>query len=468
MQKSIVIGWLVVFVAASLNAASASGQSFAFTDVNVIDATGSPVQPNMTVFVAAGQIIKVGKTRKVQIPKGTQVIESRGKYLIPGLWDMHVHEIFGDWIPADKVITPLLFVVNGVTGVRDMGGDLEQLKQWRSDIASGKMLGPRMIISGPMLDGPTPHFPSSAPVGSAADGTRVVDELKKNGADFIKIQSLVPRDGYFAAAEEAKKIGIVFAGHVPDAVRAVEASNAGQKSIEHLTGVFEGCSAIEGELMKEPRGPGRGRFLSTYDPVRAKALIDLLVKNQTWQVPTLFWERGEWLIEQQNAGDDPLVKYEPAAWKRAWPMFTTDIMKSWSTDPLDDRENFFRKELEIVGQMHKAGVPFLAGTDTAAGVRVYPGFSLHEELALFVEAGFTPMEALQTATRNPGQYLGISYTGTIEKGKRADLVLLDANPLDDIKNTRKINSVVLHGRYLSRTDLDELQHKIEQAAASSK
>src|SRR5262249_51979620 len=154
-------------------------------------------------------------------------------------------------------------------------------------------------------------------------------------------------DGYFAAAAEAKKTGIVFAGHVPDAVRAVEASNAGQKSIEHLTGVFEGCSTIEDELMKEPRGPGRGRFLSTYDPAKAKALIDLFVKNQTWQVPTLFWERGEWLIEQQNAGDDLLVKYEPAAWKRAWPMFTTDIMKSWSTDPLVDRENFFRKELEI-------------------------------------------------------------------------------------------------------------------------
>jgi hypothetical protein len=261
----------------------------------------------------------------------------------------------------------------------------------------------------------------------------------------------------------------VFAGHVPDAVRAAEASNAGQKSVEHLTGVFEGCSTIEHELMNQPRGPGRGRFLTTFAPARARALITLFVKNQTWQVPTFFWERGEWLIEQTNAGPDPLAKYAPAAWKeRTWPLFVSDILKHWSTDPLPDREKFVQKELEIAGEMHRAGVPFLAGTDTAAGVRVYPGFSLHDELELFVRAGFTPMETLQTATRNPGLYLGLSDTGTIEKGKKADLVLLDANPLDEIGNTRKIRSVVLAGHYLSRTDLDSLLHEVEMAAANPK
>jgi imidazolonepropionase-like amidohydrolase len=326
-----------------------------------------------------------------------------------------------------------------------------------------------MIISGPMLDGPVPQFPSSAPVKDAAEGRRIVDDLQKNGADFIKIQSLVPRDGYFAAADEAKKDGIVFAGHVPDKVRAMEASNAGQKSIEHLTGVFEGCSTVEDELMAAPRGPGRGRFLSTYDPARAKALIALFAKNQTWQVPTLYWERGEWLIEQTNAAPDPLEKYAPAAWRvRAWPMFTTGILKDWSTDPVADREKFFQTELKMVGEMKKAGVPVLAGTDTAAGVRVYPGFSLHEELELLVQAGLTPMEALQAATLNAGKYLALADTGTIEKGNRADLVLLDANPLADIKNTRKIQSVVLAGRYFSRADLDHLLAGVEAEAAKSK
>lgn len=466
MRKIVCISFFVMVAVAWLVAAPPQSR-LAFVHVNVIDATGSPVQPDMTVVVEGQQITQVVKGSP--IPKDARVIDARGKYMIPGLWDMHVHEIFGDWVPKNEQITPLLFVANGITGVRDMGGDLDALKQWRADTASGKMIGPRMVISGPMLDGPVPEFPSSVQIKNAADGRKAVDDLVKAGADFIKFQSLIPRDGYFSAVDEAKKLGIVFVGHVPDAVRAVEASNAGQKSIEHLTGVFEGCSTVEDELMKQPRGPGRGRFLSTYDPARAKSLIALFVKNQTWQVPTLYWERGEWLIEQTSAGPDPLEKYAPVAWKqRTWPMFTSEIGKHWSTDPLADRERFVQKELEMVGEMNRAGVPILAGTDTAAGVRVYPGFSLHEELALLVQAGLSPMQALQTATRNPGKFLGLADSGTIAKGKRADLVLLDANPLDSIANTKKIRSVVLAGHYFSREDLDELLHRVERAAADSK
>lgn len=423
----------------------------------------------MTVVVSGRKILDLGKSAGISIPASATVVDSSGKFLIPGLWDMHVHEIFGDWIPEEEKITPALFVLNGVTGVRDMGGDLEPLKRWRKRIAAGELLGPRMVISGPMLDGPTPAFPSSAPIKDAADGRRVVDELKNAGADFIKIQSLVPADGYFAAADEAKRLGLSFVGHVPDKVRAIDVSNAGQKSIEHLTGVFEACSTVEDELMAKPRGPGRGRFLSTYDPQRAKELIALFVKNQTWQVPTLYWERGEWLIEQTNKGADPLMKDAPVAWRdRTWPMFTREISKGWSTDPIAQREAFFQAELKMIGEMNHAGVPILAGTDTAAGVRVYPGFSLHEELALLVKAGLTPMQALQSATRNAGKFLELSDTGTIEKGKRADLVLLDANPLAKIENTRKIRAVVLNGRYLNRADLDRLQSQIQEGAARSK
>jgi imidazolonepropionase-like amidohydrolase len=469
LKKTVRLLFSFVFLVAIASVVTAQESNLAFTHVNVIDATGAPVQKDMTVIVQGKQILQIGKSGETAVPKTARVVDGREKYLIPGLWDMHVHQIFGEWLPENEKIIPLLFVANGVTGVRDMGGDLEPLKKWRARIAEGKLLGPRMIIAGPMLDGPIPQFPSSAPVKDAADGRRIVDELKKNGVDFIKIQSLIPRDGYFAAATEAKKAGIVFAGHVPDKVRASEASNAGQKSIEHLTGVFEGCSTVEDELMAAPRGPGRGRFLSTYDPERAKALISLFVKNQTWQVPTLYWERGEWLIEQTNSGPDPLAKYAPAAWKdRTWTMFTRDISKSWSTDPVADREKFVQAELKMVGEMKRAGVPILAGTDTAAGVRVYPGFSLHDELELLVQAGLTPMEALQAATLNAGKFLGLADTGTIEKGKRADLVLLDANPLEYIGNTRKIQSVVLQGRYFSRADLDRLLHEVEEEAAKAK
>ena len=469
LKNTVHISVLLAVLVSGAASAAAQEPVLAITHVNLIDGTGSPLQPDMTVIVEGKRISQIGKSAAARLPKTAKIVDGRGKYLIPGLWDMHVHEMFGTWIPADEKITPVLFVANGVTGVREMGGDLETLKNWRARIAEGKLLGPRMIISGPMLDGPVPQFPSSAPVKDAAEGRRIVDELQKNGADFIKIQSLVPRDGYFAAAEEAKKIGIVFAGHVPDKVRATEASNAGQKSVEHLTGVFEGCSTVEDELMAAPRGPGRGKFLSTYDPARAKALIALFAKNQTWQVPTLYWERGEWLIEQTSAGPDPLAKYAPVAWReRTWPMFATGIEKNWSTDPVADRQRFFQAELKMVGEMNRAGVPILAGTDTAAGVRVYPGFSLHEELELLVQAGLTPMEALQAATRNAGKYLGLADTGTIEEGKRADMVLLDANPLVEIRNTRKIQSVVLAGRYFSRADLDHLLAEVEEAAANSK
>jgi len=445
----------------------AQAQSALVVDhVTIIDVASGALRPDMSLIVAGDRITQITTSTDAHPPKGSRFFDARGKYLIPGLWDMHVHMVFGDWIPKnEKVILPL-FVANGVTGVRDMGGDLEVLKSWRSEISAGRLIGPRMVISGPMLDGPVPRFPSSISIKNASDGQRAVDDLHAHGADFIKIQSLIPRDGYFAAAEEARKLKVPFVGHVPDAVRASEASNAGQASIEHLTGVFEGSSPIEDQLMKGPKGPGR--FVTTYDANRAKALIALFAKNRTWQVPTLVWEHGQWLIDESDLSHDPLVKYAPPAWKdRTWPMFTKDILHDMDTDPRPVRERFTRMELEIVAQMHRAGVPFLAGTDTAAGVHVFPGFSLHEELQYFVKAGFTPLEALQTATQNPAQFLGkTSELGAVHPGKLADLVLLDANPLDDIRNTRKIYAVILAGHLFSRQQLDAMLRNVETAAAA--
>ncbi|MDP9095871.1 MAG: amidohydrolase family protein [Pseudomonadota bacterium] len=345
-----------------------------------------------------------------------------------------------------------------------MGGDLPVLKEWRAAIAAGRLLGPRMIIAGPMLDGPVPRFPSSAPVATPADGRRIVDDLHAQGVDFIKIQSLVPREGYFAAADEAKKIGIPFVGHVPDTVRASEASDAGQKSIEHLTGIFEGASTIEDQLISGPKSLGVN--VKTFDPERARRLVAKMAKNQTWQVPTLVWERGQWLVDAIDMTHDPLTKYAPRAWKEhTWPMFVKDILESMDTDPLPVRQHFVQLELDMTLAMFRAGVPFMAGTDTAAGVHVFPGFSLHEELALFAQAGLTPLQALQTATSNPARFLGRSDMGAIAAGQVADLVLLDANPLEDIGNTRRIRGVLLAGRYFDRPALDRMLKAVATAAA---
>src|SRR5262245_61539463 len=195
-------------------------------DVTVVDVEGGRTQPGSTVVVEGDRIARVGPTPAVPVPRDARIVDGNGRFLIPGLWDMHVHTVFGDWFPGGKEIALPLFLANGVTGVRDMGGELEVLLQWRKEIAEGKLAGPRLVVSGPMLDGEKPRFPSSIAVTTPEDGRRAVRELKQRGADFVKLQSLVSRDAVFAIADEARKAGIPFAGHVPDAVRASEMSEA--------------------------------------------------------------------------------------------------------------------------------------------------------------------------------------------------------------------------------------------------
>jgi imidazolonepropionase-like amidohydrolase len=463
MKRILLLLLSVLLMPFAVAQSARDGKALVITHVTVIDATGAGPKPDMTVVVRAGRIAGIERASS-KVPKDAYVVEGRGKFLIPGLWDMHVHTNFGDWLPGGAEIILPLFVANGITGVRDMGGDLHQLLEWRKQIDAGTILGPSMVISGPMIDGAPPHFPASVPVTTAADGRKAVDDLKQGGADFIKVQSYIPRDAYFAVADESKKQGMTFVGHVPDAIRASEASNAGQKSIEHYTGIFEGCSTIEDELLKGPKGPRR--VVETYSEPKCAALIALLAKNVTWQVPTLVWERGQWLIDDMDLSQSPGAKYAAASWRnKSYKSFTESILKELDTDPVTYRRQFVAKELEMTLAMHRAGVPLMAGTDTAAGVYVIPGFSLHQELELFVKAGLTPMEALQTATLNPAKFLGRTRDlGTVETGKIADLVLLDASPLDDIRNTQKISAVVLGGRYFSRADLDGILKGVEAAA----
>jgi imidazolonepropionase-like amidohydrolase len=247
-------------------------------------------------------------------------------------------------------------------------------------------------------------------------------------------------------------------------MRASEMSQAGMRSFEHLIGIFEGSSPLEDQFLKGDKT--ETRFLASYDPERAAALAELLAKNQTWQCPTLVWERGGNLIDVTDFSKDTRAKYVPAYWKdQTWKKFTEQIESDFNTDGLETRKKFIEKELEVVQLLHKAGVPFLAGTDTPPGVYIFPGFSLHEELQRFVAAGFTPLEALQTATINPARFFHMEdQLGTIESGKIADLVLLEANPLADISNSQKVSGVVLNGRFFSKNELEKMLQGVEQAA----
>lgn len=446
-----------------------------FSHVNVIDGNGGPVQRDMTVVVLDGRIAAIRRSDDAQLPAAAQVIDASGKYLIPGLWDMHVH-----WYDE-----PLLglFVANGVTGVRQMWGMPLHLG-WRDRIAAGGLVGPRFAIASTIVDGPNPVWAGSRVVADENAARQAVRDLKRDGYDFVKVYNRLPRDAYFALAAEAKVRGLPFDGHVPMAVTATEASDAGQRSIEHLDGILYGSSREEDALRKRNRELSTGgeaskgidpatralrrelreRLLATYDPSRATALFARFVKNGTWQCPTLTVLRSMASLDDPTFTSDPRLKYMPQRIRNSWkPANNPRLASKTRADYLLDRRSY-RKHLEIVGAMRRAGVKFLAGTDVLNPF-AFPGFSLHDELALLVEAGLTPMDALQAATINPAVYLGQSKSlGTIETGKVADLVLLEANPLDDIAHTKRITAVITAGRLRNRSDLDAMLAWAEDVA----
>jgi imidazolonepropionase-like amidohydrolase len=449
----------------SLLALSANAQTLIITHVTVIDTVTGKLQPNTTVVIEKNRITRVIPSAKANLKSG-KVIDAHGQYLIPGLWDMHTHVYFdGTANDGTDLILPL-FLANGVTGIRDMGSALDPVLKARGDIAAHRLLGPRMVVSGPMLDGPKSQYKAAIAIATPEDGRKAVDMLHARGVDFIKVQSGIPRDAYFAIADESKKDNIIFEGHVPDSIRASEAVSADQYTFEHLIGIFEASSPDETKYLTGKKTVGM--FLETYNPALEAKIIDLLAKNHVWQCPTLFWERGQWLVDAIDYTKDPDLAYAGNTWvTKQWPRAQKGILKSLDTDPLPIREKFVTHELDIVRKLNAAGVPFLAGTDTPAGVDVIPGISLHLELQRFVAAGFTPLAALQTATLNPAKFYNkLNDFGTVQPGRIADLVLLEANPLDNIANTRKITAVITDGRYLSQQDLEQLRTKLKQLAAT--
>jgi hypothetical protein len=406
------------------------------------------------------------------------VIDARGKFLIPGLWDMHMH------LGMPEAFFPFL-VAHGITGVREMYTAIppQVIQQWRarSDVprivASGFLDGPLMLQAGQVPP------PGAFAIATPEQGRYAVRVLKLAGYDFLKVYNSLPRDAYFAIAQEARAAGIPFAGHVPEAVSPLEASEAGQRSEEHLINILLACSTNEAALRAERirvmtsdqiSGEERLRKLGfpdteglvdTYDERKAGVLFQTFVRNGTWQTPTLVLLKGFAYSDEFIA--DPLVQKMPEAWRKDAPPRGKYYMKDMTGEQYDALITNIRALLDrykkLVGDMHRAGVQFLAGTDTSLNNPVIPGAGLHRELALLVESGLTPREALETATLNPARYFGVlDKMGTIEAGKAADLVLLDADPLVNIHNTKKIRAVFLRGRYFPREELDGMVAKVAE------
>ena len=455
----------------------------AIAHVTVIDMTGPAPLADQTVVLRKDRIAAIGPTNSTPIPRGAQIVDGSGKFLIPGLADMHVHlTAVGEPEGSRKVMIPLL-LANGITQVRDMGGYLESLNPLRREIAEGKLLGPRIVYAGPYLDGSPPSFQPSLVVTNQAQADENVHQLAARGVDFIKVQSVLSRDAYFAIAAAARRENISFVGHVPDHVTAAEAADAGQHSIEHLTNVLRGCSGDEAKLMREQFAVPKGKqtpaqsharearwlreLLNNYSPVAAAALIAKFKDKGVWQTPTLVLLQNDAFPTLENkaspsARDDSL----PASTLENWQKSRAEQMKFISPQDSQIRAELFRKSMDIVAQMQQAGVGILAGTDSPAPY-VFPGSGLHDELALLVQAGLTPLQALQAATRSPAEFLGTSKdSGTIAAGNYADLVLLDGNPLRDIHNTRKIRTVFVRGRMLDSAALDNLLDAVRTFVAS--
>jgi imidazolonepropionase-like amidohydrolase len=443
------------------------------TDVTVIDTTGAPAKPGQSVVVEGNRISQVGDAKKVHAPKGAQVVNARGLYVIPGLWDMHVHI----W-ETDRTF-PML-VANGVLGVRNMGGHLDELKRWRAQVVNGELLGPHLVISGPLVDGLNPAHPDHAVVvHDPAEGRAIVDSLKQSGVDFINVFDNLTSEEYSAIVDESRKVGLPFAGHLPQGVWASDASTAGQLSIEHLLGSLAESSKNFDQILRlndsPPASPAEkaARALTLlklevdgYDPERLKNLAVLFVKNGTWQVPTVVARRIVPFLNDEATVNDPRLAYIGQKDRKEWNELRDRMIKDNPPEFWTLQKAAYQEELTITREYHRDGVSILAGTDAGSAPFVIPGFDLHNELAALVDAGFTPMEALQSVTLDAARFLGRADDfGTVANGKAADLVLLDANPLDDIHNTQKIRAVVVQGKYLDRAALDALLAHAKESAS---
>ncbi len=450
--------------------------AYCITNISTIDSE-SGLQEAMTVIVKGNRILKIDKTETFNLSASNEIIDGTGKYVIPGLWDAHVHFAYIEELAPSMFD---LFLAYGVTSVRDTGGKIDFVKKWKNKALSSPQDAPRIMIAGPLLDGmpnvydgSTPNRPAlSLGARNVEEAVKLVNQFDSIGVDLIKAYEMLTPDQFEAVANQAKKKGLKVTGHVPLSMDVIAASNAGMNSMEHLRNLEMSCASNADELLAIRRkmlsegasleggilrsnihNAQRIEAIDKFDEEKANKVLSVLAKNETWQIPTLSimtgstnrpFTRQEWMDS---------FNYLPESVRTTW----KDGAERVGAMPIsEDRIKYSDWLKKMTSKINQAGIDIMAGTDCPIFF-LTPGLSLHEELALLVESGLTAAEALEAATLAPARYFNLEEElGLIKDGYLADLVILNSNPLDDIGNTKEIDAVIREGKLRSRTDLDQM------------
>jgi len=428
---------LAVLVVAASQRSSAQPAALAFVGVTVLPMQSEAVLANHTVVVRDRKIVSVEPADKARIPAGAVQVDGKGKFLMPGLAEMHAHIPGGNAPDTAVERTLFLYVANGITTIRGMLGDPRHLT-YRSRVVNGEIVGPRIFTAGPSFNGNTAATKEAA--------VAAVIEQKKMGYDLLKIHPGVPRDAFDAMAAKADELKIPFAGHVPAAVGLQRAIDAKYRSIDHLDGYIEALSS------KAETSQFFGiNLVNDVDETRLPALVKATVANRIWQVPTqVLMDNLMNDMPAEEMAKRPEIKYvlNPGEVQKWIAQKQTFAKYSQA-----DRQKFLTLRRRIIRDLHGAGVPFALGSDAPQWWNV-PGFSAHRELKSLVDAGLTPYQALRSGTHSIGLYFG-TPDGVVAQGRRADLLLLDANPLQNIENISRVAGVVVNGRWLSKDEIEK-------------
>ena len=447
----------------------------ALVHVDVVDVRAGRVLRDQTVLVADGTIQHVGPSDALR-PAADSTVDGTGAYLIPGLWDLHAH-LRGDGVPGvltEEWIMPLT-LAHGVTGVRDMTSDcedptqgpvcLDQMRAWQGEIERGARLGPRLLA----LSSPKVEWGDDV---TEAEVRQAVRAFAERGVDLVKVYNGLAPQAFRWVADEATTRGLDVAGHVPLRMTVTEASDAGLRSVEHARDFLFDCFPGSAAFRRTAEAPApstetmRG-MVDEHNAAQCEGVFRAMVRNGTWYVPTHGTRRMEAYADDPALRGDPRTRIVPAPLLQSWTRDADRVVASDSSaEGRAAYRAFYEAGLAATGAAHRAGVRVLVGTD-APDSFVYPGSGVHDELEELVAAGLTPAEALRAATLDGAEFLRVrDQYGSVEPGKRADLVLLGANPLDDVGHVRDVRAVVLGGRFLDRAALDGLVGRAEAVAAA--